>query len=508
MSKPHPLSKSKIMSGLQCEKRLWFEIHLPDQEEDGSDDSGFLSAGYEVQEVARSLVPDGALISHTDRLSHAIEQTHRLLSKTPPTPIFEAAFEHDGVFAHVDLLFPAKDGCRLVEVKASKSMKDHYLTDCAIQAWVLREAGFPISKVELAHLSPDFVYQGDGVYDDLFHHEDVTDRIAPMVAEVPSLVERFRKVLAGREPNVEPGDHCHSPHDCPFQDHCWPEEAVEYPVSILPRGRSVISMLMEEGYTDLREVPQGRLTNPRHEWVRQVTVSGEPYVGRELVNDLRDLPYPRYYLDFETIREAVPKWKGTTPYHSHLPFQWSCHIENAPDVLQHEGFLDFSDPYPLPALTEKLIAALKENGPILVWGTFENTVINRLKTFLPHLEAQLNDIQCRLLNLHPLFYKHYYHPDMRGSWSIKSVLPAIVPDLRYDALDGVADGTAAQSAYSEAMRQETSEERRQALFKSLWEYCRLDTLAMVKIVQVISKASLRGGKHDAQDAGGILEFRI
>jgi len=105
------------------------------------------------------------------------------------------------------------------------------------------------------------------------------------------------------------------------------------------------------------------------------------------------------------------------------------------------------------------------------------------------MEAQLNDIQRRLLDLLPLFRKHYYHPDMRGSWSIKAVLPTIVPDLRYDALDGVADGTAAQSAYSEAIREETSEERRQALFKSLWAYCRLDTLAMVKIVQVISKTS-------------------
>jgi len=328
MPKPHPLSKSKIMSGLQCEKRLWYETHLPDQEETVSDDSVFLSAGYEVQEVARSLVPDGVLVAHTDRLSHTIEQTQRLLSKTPSTPIFEAAFEHDGVFVHVDLLFPEKDGRRLVEVKASKSLKDHYLTDCAIQAWVLRKAGCPVSKVELAHLSPVFVYQGGGVYDALFHHEDVTDKIAPMVAEVPVLVERFRKVLAGPEPKVAPGDHCDTPYDCPYQDQCWPEEAAEYPVSILPRGQSVIPMLMEEGYADLREVPQGRLANPRHERVRQVTVNGEPYVGRELVNDLRDMPYPRYYLDFETIMDAVPKWPGTTSYHSHLPFQWSCHISH------------------------------------------------------------------------------------------------------------------------------------------------------------------------------------
>ncbi len=483
MPKPHGLSKSRIMSGLQCEKRLWLETHKPELGYASEKAEHFFAIGNEVGEMAQRLVPDGVLIDYSENLTSAIEQTRQLLKTRPDTPIFEATFLHDGVLVRVDLLFPEDGGYRLVEVKAAASYKEQYTPDCAIQAWVMKQSGYPVNTAELAHLNREFIYKGDGVYDGLFHHENVTELIAPMVAQVPGWISKFRTILAGPEPEMEPGDHCNYPYACQFQGICWAEETAEYPITSLPYGGAVVAELLEEGYQDIRDIPEGRLTNPRHEWVRRVTISGKADVGRDLVDFLRSLAYPRYYFDFETVQHAVPKWPGTRPYQSHLPFQWSCHIEEGPDQVRHDGYLDFDANIPLRPLAEKMIANLGDQGPVLVWGHFENTVMNRLAEFLPDLAQPLAAIQARIVDLLPWFRENYYHPNMHGSWSIKAVLPTIVPDLSYDDFEEVADGTAAQVAYAEAMHPETDEARRQQLFDALWEYCKMDTWAMVRMVR-------------------------
>lgn len=196
---------------------------------------------------------------------------------------------------------------------------------------------------------------------------------------------------------------------------------------------------------------------------------------------LRGLPYPRYYLDFETIQFAVPIWSGTRSYQQ-LPFQWSCHLESQAGKLGHTAFLDCSGQAPMRAFAEKLIAALGDEGPIFVYSHFEKTALNQLIGMLPDLAASLAAIIDRLIDLLPLARRHYYHPQMKGSWSIKAVLPTVAPDLNYDDLDEIHDGLAAQQAYFEAINPGTNETRRQDLLRHLDEYCKLDTLAMVRLV--------------------------
>jgi len=159
------LSKSKIISGLQCPKRLWFDLNPPEGYQGPDEGLAFrFSEGHRVGEVARSLFPEGILIEHDDDLSLALAQTSELLANDDRRPLFEATFRHGGVLVRADVLLPLKKAFRLIEVKASTDCKAHYVLDCTIQTWVLREAGCPVKRVELAHLNRNFVYQGDGNY--------------------------------------------------------------------------------------------------------------------------------------------------------------------------------------------------------------------------------------------------------------------------------------------------------------------------------------------------------
>jgi hypothetical protein len=172
---------------------------------------------------------------------------------------------------------------------------------------------------------------------------------------------------------------------------------------------------------------------------------------------------------------------NTSPFFPHVPFQWSCHIEYAPGQLRHEMFLDVSGEDPRRGCAESLIKALANEGPVLVYSAqFEKGRIAELAQRFPDLAPALLSINDRIVDLLPMARQHYYHPAMKGSWSIKAVLPTIAPDLRYDELE-VGDGGDAQNAYSEIVNHKTTKERKHQLTEGLREYCALDTLAMVRL---------------------------
>lgn len=479
------LSKSKLMSYRQCPKRLYLEIHRPELAETSSETEQAFAAGHAVGDVARGLFPGGILIGHDHELSQALRETREAL--TGEHPIYEATFEHDGVLIRADILLPNGSGHRLVEVKSSTEIKDYHLPDCAVQTWVTRHAGLRIDKVELAHIDNSFVYPGNNDYRGLLKHVDVTNKISPLLEQVPLWVEECQRMLAGSVPETSAGSQCGDPFACPFLHHCAPLPETEYPVTLLPNDthKKIAKELEAEGFRDLREVPAGRLTNPRHERIRRITVENIPELDPAAGNFLRQLPYPRYYLDFETIMFAVPIWAGTRPYQK-LPFQWSCHIETAEGDLFHEGYLGIGPDAPMRAFAENLVHMLttKGEGPIFVYNIgFEATIIREMAFMFPDLADKLTQLLDRLVDLKPFAQKHYYHPNMKGSWSLKAVLPTIEPDAHHGHLQEVQDGGMAMNAYLEILSPDTDTERKAFLAKRLEEYCKLDTLAMVKIAR-------------------------
>jgi hypothetical protein len=340
-------------------------------------------------------------------------------------------------------------------------------------------------RCELAHINNAFVYQGDGDYAGLFTTVDVTEQAEAWQPRVPQLIEDMRVVLGDAEPDIEPGRQCTNPFDCPFIGHCAPR-TTDYPITSLPGRAAVREQLREAGIEDVRDIPEGMLTNDRQEWVRRVTKAGRFELDPAAAQTLRDLPYPRFYLDFETVSLPVPIWKDTRPYQA-SPFQWSCHIEMTAGQVEHCDFLAQGRWPPMRVFCESLIRALAggEGGrgdePVFVYSSYEKTILKAMQQRFADLAAPLEAIIARLYDLHTLTRAHYYHPDMMGSWSLKAVLPTIAPDLSYASVGEISDGLAADAAFRSLLVDELAEARETEIRNALKAYCELDTLAVVRL---------------------------
>lgn len=473
------ITKSRVLSGLRCPKRLWLQTYQPELGKPSSTSELTIGNGIEIGKMVRLKYPSGILIESIEQPDRAAAETAHLMTNSPYIPLFEAAFKHAGILIRTDILLPFDDGWRMVEVKSSGSVKDHHLVDCAVQLWVLEGAGVKVKQICLAHVNTSFVYAGDGNYDQLLVEEDITEQVRALLPDVPAWLTSHRDILANPIPPVRMGSQCKP--DCQFEDYCEQGQP-QYPVSILPNGRKIVVELQDTGIEDVRDIPDGVLTNERHIIVWQATKANEAFISPVLKTEFAKLPYPRFYLDFETINFVIPRWTGTRPYQQ-LPFQWSCHIERQGGVLDHREFLDTSGNAPMRAFAESLVVAIEDDGPIIVYGTFESTVIKSLIEIYPDFENPMNAILDRLVNLLPWLQNHYYHPAMKGSWSIKAVLPTIAPHLEYSQLDEVQNGTLAQLAYLDIINIETDQVMREQKIRNLLAYCELDTRAMVEVVK-------------------------
>jgi hypothetical protein len=486
--KRYGLSKSRILLHRQCPKRLWLKVHRPELEEVADSNQARFATGTYVGELAQQLYPDGVLIDG-DNLGQAVADTQAVLAGEK-RPIFEATLQAGGLLIRADLMLPDQDGYRMVEVKSSTSVKDYHLTDAAIQSWVAQQADLPLTSVEIAHIDNTFVYPGDGDYQGLFHYADISDQISNLKDAVPDWINAAQETLVGDEPCMAVGNQCTKPFPCSFIGYCSPNTESEdgFPPEVLPYGKTMAATLRAEGYTDLRDVPEERLGNLNHQRVWRTSKSGQAELKPEAGKIIAALLYPRYYIDFETINPAVPVWAGTRPY-MQVPFQWSCHIETAKGVMTHCAFLADGQSDPRRPFAESLIEAAGADGPIFVYNApFERTRMQELADYYPDLAPALEAAIDRIVDLYPIAREHYYHPEMRGSWSIKAVLPTIAPDLAYDDLE-VANGGMAQEAFAEMMHADTSTERHQQLSEALLKYCERDTLAMVRIAHYFENGS-------------------
>lgn len=478
------LSKSKIIAFRQCPKRLWLSRHRPEHAKNSGTSEVAFAVGHAIGAIARKLYGPGELIFDEAKPDFPGAIARSLdASKASRGALFEAAYRADDTLVLADVVRLAPDGADVIEVKSSTSVKEYHVEDAATQTHVMRRSGLTVRSVRIAHVNTGFVYPGDERYEGLLAEADITDDVVAFESEVPQWIDAAKAVLAGPEPDIQPGRQCTRPFECPFLDHCNQPDATEYPVENLPGiGARKLRALREAGIREARDIPLAMIDSPSLERAYQAVVTGTAQVDHAKAQVLRDLPYPRHYLDFETISFAVPVWAGTRPYQT-LPFQWSIHVETAPGQLQHHGFLDLSGDCPARACMTALIEQLATPGPVLVYTSYEKSVLTEMSRIFPDLSDQLMAIVARLVDLHPIARAAYYHRDMQGSWSIKAILPTIPGAPSYEALAGVHNGLQAQSAYLEAIHPQTDADRRSEIHASLTDYCRLDTLAMVVLAE-------------------------
>ena len=486
------LSKSRIQSGRQCHKRLWLELHDPKAARWTTSAQARLDEGTRFGDLARELLGGGVLVwadhLHVD---DALAETAALLARphTDVPMLFEPAFSHEGVRVRVDAFQRHGDHDILIEVKSTTSVKQEHVWDCAIQTWVARGAGRNVTRVLHGHVDTRFVYQVEGDYRGLLKVVDITAEVEALLPHIPGIVEELKQVSTGPMPAIGTGSRCFQPYECPFLAHCRAAEppGPEFPLALLPRAAALAERLGQAGYRDQRDVPDAELRNPLHRRVAAATRSGETFVSEALPALLADLGHPRCHLDFETIAFVVPRWLGTRPFQQ-LPFQFSLHAEASDGTLRHEAFLDLTGRSPLQGFVERLLDVIPRQGPVIVWNQgFEGARLRELAQLFPQHADGLLAIVARMVDLLPIYRRHYYHRDMRGSWSIKAVLPTIAPDLDYRELE-VGDGGEAQKAWLRASDPGTAPEERETLRAQLLAYCERDTWAMVRLANAFAAA--------------------
>lgn len=474
------LTKSRFLSGLQCHKRLWFEIHAPLEE--AAETPITVLQGQAFDQVVQELLP-GVVIARDDGMPAAIAETKRVLAerKRGPATIHQAAFRAGDLAVITDVLRRSGPKFELIEVKASTAVKETHVPDAAFQFLVLQRAKIPVGKVFIGHVNNQFVLRRQGDYQGLLTEAQITDEVRAYLPEAATRALQLQEVMAnGSMPAVPVGPQCLDPYECPFLKRCTAgAKLADYPVGLLPRGGKLVEQLAAEGYQDLRDVPPKRLTDEIHRRVLDATTSGLAYFDFSATAELRGLSAPFAYLDFETISFSVPEVIGTRPYEQ-LPFQWSVHVEYSATDISHAEYLAIESFGDFAAIADALIAALPAGGAIFAYNaSFEAGVLERLADRLPAQASALRSVTQRLVDLLPITRQAYYHRDMRGSWSIKAVIPSIAPELGYETLDEVQEGDGAQRAFLELRSAGVSAERTAALRLALLRYCAHDTWAMV-----------------------------
>ncbi len=479
----HRLSKSRFLAGLQCHKRLYLEIHSPELATPPTPDRrAIMDMGTDVGVLAREFFTNGVLVEETHRqIPAALARTAELVADPTVTAIFEGAFVWEGILVRVDAI-ERLDATRwrLVEVKATSKVKATHLDDLAIQSAVLEGAGLVVDGCYLMHLNTQYVFLGGDLnLDEMFALDNMTEEVRARRLLVQPQLEDMRAILQNpMPPLIVPDGHCFQPYECPFWDYCTKEKPPRW-VFYLPGSSKIQKILLEEEVETIDDIPAHiQLTD-----IQQHVKANVEWVSPLLRARLRSVRYPVHHLDFETFMPAIPVYPHTRPYRP-IPFQWSNHIEYEDGTVVHHHFLCVDGRDPREELAQKLLDSLGETGSVCVYSEYERFLLFALGDFLPYLKPALTKVVRRLWDLLSVIQQHYYHPKFAGSFSIKNVLPALVPELAYDDL-AIQNGAVAAVMYQKMVFSETDLMERAQTAQALEDYCGRDTWAMVELRRVL-----------------------
>ncbi|WP_407423016.1 DUF2779 domain-containing protein [Methanobrevibacter sp.] len=482
------LSKSKYCSCVQCEKILWLNKYKPETAEKENNDA-VLEKGKQVGNVAKRLFGDYEDVPYNMDIDVRIKKTHELL-KNKANIITEASFAYHNNFCSVDILKNNPDGLEIYEVKSSTEIKDIYLDDVSYQYFVLSSLGLNVKKVSIVYINNEYIREKELDIVQLFNIEDVTGIAREKQDEIKANIDTINNFMEIHDINNEPvkdiGLHCFDPYSCDYWQYCTKD---------LPKP-NVFDISVMQKRTKFKKYYEGKISfedlineNINQKYLEQIDFElnkREPKIEKEEIKKLLcSLKYPLYFIDYESCQYAIPELEGTKPYQQ-IPFQYSLHIiqkKGAP--LEHKEFLaEVDDENLIRTFAESMIEDMPCDGSVIVYNKgFEATRNKEIGEMYPDLKAEMEKINGNIVDLMvPFRSRNYYTKEMKGSYSIKYVLPALYPDdpeLDYVNLPLVHNGGEASEAFL-SLKYKSPEEQEE-IRAGLLKYCRLDTLAMVKI---------------------------
>ena len=484
------LSKSRYLSGLQCHLRLWhscFNRELASKVTPAQ--QALFDTGHRIGQLATHLFPEGILIRE-DHLHHqeAVQTTEHVLLDHNVSSIFEAAFLYHDVRIRVDILKRLDNGqWDMIEVKSSTSVKDIHLPDVAIQYYVLNGSGLKINRVFLLLINNQYVYDGNRLdLENFFYSSDVTDQVLLIQDEIPLRINEQKKMLdSSGAPVIQPSRHCTTPFTCEFWEYCTKDMPEHWIFDLHGISQKKFDELTGMFVKDIKDIPDTFNLTELQARIKKCVIKNDAYISKRLHTQLLNLEYPVHFLDFETMNPAIPLYSDTSPYEV-IPFQWSDHILHKDGSLVHKEYLCEDHRDPRENFTRALLEALDERGSIFIYTTYEKIIIKRLAEHFPQYREDLLRIPNRFKDLCSIIRHYFYHPGFHGSFSLKSVLPVLVPEMSYNTLS-IKDGSHASYEYLRLIHPDTPSGEKEKIKEDLLAYCSQDTLAMVKIRDQLMK---------------------
>lgn len=482
----HLLSKSSFIRGVQCEKHLYlYKYHYNEMDQLSEMQKAIFKRGTDVGKLAQQLFPKGIDASPKSQFEYdkAVVETKKLIEQKQKV-IYEASFNFSDVLAVADIIVNEKSGLSVYEVKSSTSISETYIRDAALQYWVISNCGYKIKDFSITYINNQYIRKGKLNLDELFITESVLSLILPLQKWVEENVARFKKVLNKKTiPKFDIGEHCNDPYTCGFYKYCRkhiPENSI-FDLSGVHLNKKYD--LYREGIIKLEDIPDDAKLSQTAKLQVEVYKSKKDIIDKKAIKEfLSDLNYPVYFMDFETFQPAVPMFDNSKPY-MQIPFQYSLHFKkNKKSIVEHYEFLAETGNDPRVKFIENLLRDTKSEGDILTYNkSFEVLRLKEISEAFPkykkEIEERINRVKDLML---PFQKKYYYNYKMQGSYSIKYVLPALIPELSYKDLE-INEGGLASIAF-ESLFYETDLMRIADTRTNLLEYCKLDTLAMVKLL--------------------------
>jgi hypothetical protein len=486
------LSKSRFIAGLQCPLRLWYQCYrseLATKPPPGQ--QALFDTGHEVGRLATSLYIKGVRIEEGYRHHVKAEKsTRNAMSKKNVAAIYEAAFTYDNIRIRVDIL-ERHDATswNLIEVKSSTSVKDVYKPDIGIQYYILKGLGIKISSAGILHINNAYVYDGNRLdLNRLFYFSDLTEETVTRQEDIISQIKKLQNILSWETPpNILPSKHCMTPYTCEFWKYCTSDMPEYWVMDLIGMTQDKFEQLVELGVEDISEIPDEFPLSALQKRIKKCIADGQEFIAPELQDELMDVQYPVHFLDFETFASAIPRYPNTRPYQP-IPFQWSDHILYEDGRVEHMEYLCVEDKDPREEFTETLLETLGTGGTIFVYSNYEERMVNQLVDRFFDIRDQLLNLLDRFKDLHALIRKNYYHPEFYGSFSLKQVLPVLVPSMNHGNLN-IQEGSLASIEYLRMLDPAIPADEKTKIKHDLLTYCGYDTLGMVNIRNELLKRS-------------------
>lgn len=480
------ISKTQLLNGKRCKKALWFQLHAKEQSKENNNPLKIEIERW-VAESAFNLFPQGKRIyAHRKARDEVIKDSKKAIWGNNNI-IFNAGFETEGIFFTCDILEFSHEGNRLYAVKTSNRVKSEHIEDIAYEKFLLKQVGISVEKVFIIHINSDYE-RGDTLdYSSLFNIEEVTEYMCKFQDDFMDTMKSFSECSKEKKEPYKPlGEYCLKPYVCEFKNICWKDVPQNSIFDVTSLSLDLKFKYFNEGIIGFEQAIGKVKLNDNQRMQILCELKAEEFIDRDKIhNFLNEIRYPLYFLDFETFSSPIPQFEKVRPYEQ-IPFLYSLHtIETQGGELKQNYFMGHIGKDPRRALAESLVNNISSKGSVLVYNkSLEKTVIKDLAFQFQDLSSSLMKIRENIKDMMIIFQRRYYYVRaMKGSHSIKNVLPALFPDehnLNYELLD-IKNGEMANNIYT--LLPFKSKEEQKIIQKELVKYCSLDSYAMVRIVE-------------------------